>query len=330
MEQRIASVRRFNRFYTRTIGVLGDGVQRTPYSLTEARLLFELAQADQVETLDLRQQLGLDPGYLSRKLARFEADGLVRLERSTLDGRRQVVSLTGSGRRAFELLNERAVEDMGALLERLDEVGQQRLLAAMSTIEGLWQGGLGREVLLREPKPGELGWVVQRHGEFYAANYWHDDAFEALVAGIVADYVRLKQPGRDAAWIAEVDGRPAGSIFCVHKDETTAQLRLLFVEPWARGMGVGTRLVDECVSFAAKAGYQEMVLWTNAVLAQARRIYERAGFHLVSEEREERYGGLQTFQNWSLPLGGHRRPAVRPSPGDRDVGGAGCLAGKVI
>jgi len=305
IEQRIASVRQFNRFYTRTIGVLGDGVQRTPYSLTEARLIYELAQGDQVETIGLRQSLGLDPGYLSRILARFEADGLVALGRSSLDGRRQVVRLTSGGRRAFDMLNRRAMQDMGALLERLDEAEQRRLLAAMSTIEGLWREETGQsEVILREPKPGELGWVVQRHGEFYADEYRHDEGFEALVARIVADYVDNRTSGRDAAWIAEVDGRPAGSIFCVRKDDETAQLRLLFVEPWARGAGVGGRLVDECLSFARNAGYREIVLWTNAMLDAARRLYERVGFKLVSEEHEERFGGRQTFQSWSLTLRG--------------------------
>lgn len=306
IEERIASVRRFNRFYTRTIGVLGDGVQQTPYTLTEARLLYELAEGDQYETLALRQKLGLDAGYLSRILARFQADGLVLLGRLSLDGRRQVVRMTEAGHRAFKMLNQQAVKEMGELLVRLDEVGQRQLLAAMATIENLWREEESRpEVILRPPRTGELGWVVQRNAEVYAEEgYWDSDEFEALTARIVADFVTDRRPGKDAAWIAEVGGRPAGSIFCVQKDEKTAQLRMLFVEPWARGMGVGGRLVDECVAFARDAGYSEMVLWTNDVLHSARRVYERVGFKLVSEEREERFGGWQTFQNWSLTLDG--------------------------
>ncbi len=303
IESRIASVRRFNRFYTRTIGVLGDGIQRTPYSLTEARLLWELAHADQAETVELRQRLGLDPGYVSRIFARFEADGLVRLERSTVDGRRQLVSLTDAGRRVFKTLSDNAVEDMGALLDKLGDADQRRLLAAMSTIERLWDGPPAHdEVTIREPRPGELGWVVQRHGELYADEYGWDDGFEALVARIVGEYVKARKPGRDAAWIAQVGDAPAGSIFCVEEDDTTARLRLLLVEPWARGRGVGAKLVEVCLSFARRSGYQKMVLWTNAELAAARHLYEKAGFQLVSEEQGEDFGRPQVFQNWSLTL----------------------------
>lgn len=301
IEQKIGSVRRFNRFYTRTIGVLG-GVQRTPYTLTEARLLFELGRAGSAETVELRQRLGLDAGYLSRIFSRFEADGLVRLERSAVDGRRQVVSLTDSGRRVFAMLDEHAAQDMRALLERLDEPGQHRLLDAMATIERLWQEPAPTEVTLRAPRPGELGWVVQRHGAVYAEEYDWNDGFEAMVATIVADYVTSRRPGRDAAWIAEIQGVPAGSIFCVSKDDSTAQLRLLFVEPWARGHGVGGKLIDECLNFARSAGYREMVLWTNAQLHAARRLYERAGFEFVSEEQSDRFGHKQTFQNWRRVL----------------------------
>lgn len=305
-DERIASVRRFNRFFTRTIGVLGDGVQRTPYTLTEARLIYELGQGDSVETLALRQALDLDAGYLSRLLARFEADGLVRLGRSASDGRRQVVSLTETGRGTYEMLNRRAEQDMSALLQRLDEGGQQRLLAAMATIESLWRQEADKpSLILRPPRTGELGWVVQRNAESYAEEgYWDHEGFEAMTARIVADYIDNRRPGRDAAWIAELGGRRAGCVFCVQRDEDTAQLRMLFVEPWARGMGVGGRLVDQCVTFARDAGYAELVLWTNDVLHSARRIYERAGFTLVSQEREERFGGWQTFQNWRLTLDG--------------------------
>lgn len=298
LEQRITEVRRFNRFYTRTIGVLGDGVQRTPYTLTEARLMFELAQSDETETVVLRQLLGLDPGYLSRILARFEADGLVRLQRSTVDARRQVVALTPGGRRVFATLNQHAIEDMGVLLGKLGDADQRRLLSAMATIERLWDAPAEGNLVIREPHAGELGWVLQRHGELYAEEYDWNSEFETLVAGIIGEF----QPGRDAAWIAELGGVAAGSVFCYRKDDETAQLRLLFVEPWARGHGIGARLVDTCLEFARLHGYSSIGLWTNAQLHAARRIYERAGFELASEDSGEGFGHRQIFQNWRRAL----------------------------
>jgi DNA-binding MarR family transcriptional regulator/GNAT superfamily N-acetyltransferase len=299
----VAAVRRFNRFYTRTIGVLGDRLQTTPYSLTEARVIYELAQGEQMETVELRQRLGLDPGYLSRIFTKFEADGVVRLGRSQTDSRRQVVQLTEDGRRVFATLDKHAGLEMGALLERLGDGDQMRLLTAMSTIERLLEpSAAGSEVTLRSPAPGDMGWVVHRQGVVYAEEYGYNQDFEALVSRIVADYVEKREPGAEEAWIAEVDGAAAGSIFCVRKDETTAQLRLLFTEPWARGLGVGGKLVRQCLRFAIDAGYRDMVLWTNKDLHAARRLYERVGFQLVSEEVGERFGGPQTFQNWHVRL----------------------------
>jgi DNA-binding MarR family transcriptional regulator/GNAT superfamily N-acetyltransferase len=302
MSNNVAAVRRFNRFYTRTIGVLGEGFQRSPYSLTEGRLIYELAQADQVATMDLRRKLGLDPGYLSRILARFKADGLVRLGRSASDNRRQVVELSDSGRRAFRMLDTHAKQDMGALLDRLSEADQARLISAMTTIESLWGEPRQAKVRLRPPQAGELGWVVQRQGVLYAQEYGWNDEFEALCSRIVAEFVEGRTEGRDAAWIAVLDEVPAGSIFCVEKSAETAQLRLLFVEQWARGAGVGAALVDACLGFARSAGYREMVLWTNKELHAARRLYQRAGFELESEEEGRSFGCPQTFQNWRLDL----------------------------
>lgn len=296
----MAAVRRFNRFYTSTIGVLG-GFRGSPYSLTEGRLIYELAQVPQAETLKLRTDLGLDPGYLSRMLSRFEADGLVQLGRSAVDNRKQTVALTPHGREVFKMLDQHAIEDMGALLGRLDATGQRDLLGAMSLIERLWAAPAG-EVVLRAPQPGDMGWVVQRHGAIYAAEYGYTDEFEALVSEIVARFVNNRDPRYDRVWIAEVDGTPAGSIFCVRKNETTAQLRLLLVESWARGLGVGGKLISACVEFARLSEYSEMVLWTNADLHAARRLYERAGFELVSEEHTVQFGGPQVFQNWRLSL----------------------------
>jgi DNA-binding MarR family transcriptional regulator/GNAT superfamily N-acetyltransferase len=301
--QAVAAVRRFNRFYTRTIGVLGDRLQTTPYSLTEARVIYELSQGEQMETVELRHRLGLDAGYLSRIFTRFEADGVVRLGRSPSDSRRQVVELTESGRQVFATLDKHAGLEMGALLNKLGDGDQRRLLSAMSTIERLLEPPPGgAEVTLRQPASGDMGWVVHRQGVVYAEEFGYDHRFEALVSRIVADYVENHLPGLEEAWIAEVDGAVAGSIFCVRKDDVTAQLRLLFVEPWARGLGVGGKLVRQCLRFAIDAGYREMVLWTNKDLHAARRLYERAGFQLVSEEEGERFGGPQTFQNWHVRL----------------------------
>lgn len=301
--ERVSAVRAFNRFYTRTIGVLGEGVQQTRYSLTEARVFFELAHADAVEVVDLRRALGLDAGYVSRILARFSRDGYVSRERSAADGRRQVVRLTAAGRRVFAMLDERSSADMRTLLGRLDEAGQRRLLGAMLTIrELLGDAAPHPAYVLRPPLPGELGWVVQRHGAIYAREYDWDCGFEALVARIVADYGEQRDPSREAVWIAEVAGRPAGSVFCVRRDDETAQLRLLLVEPEARGMGIGGRLVEECIRFARRAGYRRMTLWTNAALDGARRIYERAGFGLTREDKGRGFGHDQVFQHWEREL----------------------------
>lgn len=299
----VATVRAFNRFYTNVIGALRDDLVHTPYSLTEGRVIFELAQSDATEVADLRRSLDLDAGYLSRILARFESDGLVVRERSEVDGRRQVIRLTPSGRTAYATLNERSAAEIGALLDRLTEADRSRLLGAMSTIQQLL-GEAARPdlIVLRAPLPGELGWVVHRHGVLYADEYGWDETFESLVARIVADYVADRDPKRESAWIAEVDGQPVGCIFCVRRSETQAQLRLLLVEPGVRGLGIGHRLVAECVRFARQAGYEQLVLWTNDVLVAARRIYERAGFHLIDEGKHHSFGKDLVEQTWSLDL----------------------------
>jgi len=243
------------------------------------------------------------PGYLSRILARFEADGLALRERSAADGRRQVIRLTEQGRAAFETLNARSAEEIGALLSRLSEEDQRRLVGAMEVIRDvLEQHPRPESYLLRPLRPGDLGWVVHRHGVLYAEEYGWDDTFEALVARIVAEYVEHRDPQRENAWIAEVDGEPVGCVFCVKKDEQVAQLRILLVEPTARGLGIGARLVEECMRFARRAGYEEIMLWTNDVLEDARRIYERAGFELVEEEKHHSFGHDLVGQNWSRKL----------------------------
>ena len=302
MSSPVAEVREFNRFYTATIGVLGDGLLRTPYSLTEARVIFELAQRDETEVAELRRTLELDAGYVSRILARFAADGLVDRGRSATDGRRQVIRLTGAGRDAYRLLDERSRAEIQRLLDGLPAADQRRLLQAMSTIRGLLSRSGAPEVVLREPRPGDLGWVVARHGELYADEYGWDAGFEALVAGIIADFTRAHDPARERAWLAEVDGERVGCVFCVRDDESTARLRVLLVEPDARGLGVGGRLVAECVRFARSAGYRRMVLLTYDVLAAARRIYQRAGFTLVNAQPVHHFGHDLVEQEWALDL----------------------------
>ncbi len=330
MPSPVAQVREFNRFYTATIGVLQEKLLRSPYSLTEARVLFELAQRTDTEVADLRHTLGLDAGYVSRMLARFETDGLVRRAQSATDARRQVIRLTEAGQDAYRHLDERSGQEIQRLLDGLGTAGQRRLLGAMTTIRALLTPsrrgpalgldrkgsahrgpalGLDRKgsahqpsVTLRGPEPGDYGWVVARHGALYAEEYGWDAGFEALVARIVADFAEGYDPARERVWLAEVGGERAGCVFCVRRDDTTAALRLLLVEPDARGMGVGSRLVGECVEFARSAGYRQMVLWTNDVLAEARRIYQRAGFRLVAEKPHHSYGKDLVGQDWSLDL----------------------------
>ena len=299
----VAAVREFNRFYTNVIGLLRGKYLDTPYSLTESRLLFELGQREASEVTDLRRVVDIDPGYLSRILARFESDGLVARQRSAVDGRRQVIRLTGPGREVIAGLDTRSAEQTRGLLAGLREDDRRRLLGAMRVItETLTESPQPRGYLLRAPGPGDMGWVVQRNGAIYAAEFGWDDSYEALVARIVADYVDNRDPAVEAAWIAEVDGAPAGCVFCVREDAATARLRLLLVEPWARGLGIGGRLVEEVLRFARQAGYTRITLWTNDVLAPARRIYQRAGFTLDSESEHHSFGKDLTGQNWSRAL----------------------------
>jgi len=297
----VAAVRAFNRFYTNVIGLVRGKYLDSPYSLTESRLLFEIARRDVTAVADLRRALDIDAGYLSRVLTRFEADGLVTRQRSASDARRQDVALTSAGRAAAAELDSRSNSEVGDLLAGVD---RPRLLAAMGEITDLLGKREARAVVLRPPAPGDLGWVLQRHGAVYAAEYGWDSDFEAYVARIIAGYVDIRDPRRAAFWIAELDGVPAGSICCVPEDETTARLRLLLVEDWARGLGIGARLVSEVLRFARHAGYERIVLSTYDILVSARRIYQGAGFTLVSEEPEHSYGYDLTAQDWGRSLAG--------------------------
>jgi DNA-binding MarR family transcriptional regulator/GNAT superfamily N-acetyltransferase len=309
MDSPVAEVRAFTRFYTAVIGVLDEGLLGTPYSVTEARVLFELAQSDATDVVDLRRGLRLDSGYMSRIAARLEADGLVTRAPSGRDARRQVLALTPRGREVFADLDARSADQVAHLLDKLDEADQERLVTAMGTVRSLLGAAQGdglpataRTVVLREPGPGDLGWVVARHGSVYAAEYGWNAEFEGLVARIVADYAAGHDPRREAAWIAELDGEPVGCVFCVARDDTTAQLRILLVETAARGLGIGARLVAECLRFATAAGYESMMLWTNDVLTSARRIYEAAGFRLVDEEPHHSFGQDLVGQVWERRL----------------------------
>jgi DNA-binding MarR family transcriptional regulator/GNAT superfamily N-acetyltransferase len=302
-DDRIAAVRAFNRFYTTRIGALQEGFLRTPHSLSEARVLFELGQRDVTDVAELRRTLELDAGHLSRVLARLDAQGLVGRERSKADGRRQRVRLTDEGRDAFALLDRRSAQDIGALLDTLGEEDRRRLVGAMDVVRTLLDPAPpAAAYVLRPPRPGDLGWIVHRHGALYADEYGWDAGFETLVARVVADYAADHDARREAAWIAEVDGVPAGCVLCVARDATTAQLRLLLVEPAARGRGIGARLVEECLRFARRAGYDEIVLWTNDVLHEARRLYERAGFTLGAQTPHHSFGHDLVGQDWSLRL----------------------------
>lgn len=304
LRERVARVRAFNRLYTGVIGVLDEGLVGSPYSLTESRVLYELEQEGVGEVTELRRRLGLDAGYASRLLAKLAERGLLTRQRSSEDGRRQVIRLTESGRAEQRKLEQRTIEQISALLDRLSEEDQGRLVAAMHVIGGLVGGTEPDSALvLRPPRPGDYGWVIQRHGELYSREYGWNFAFEALVARIVADYVDTHDPEREAAWIAELGGERVGCVFCVRgSTKDTAKLRLLIVEPSARGHGVGKRLVAECLAFASARGYTEMELWTQNELTAARHIYQNAGFELVDEERNTDYGPELISETWRRPL----------------------------
>lgn len=302
--QRIDTVRQFNRFYTRRIGVLRDGLLGSPYSLAEARVLYEVAHRDGPTAAELGRELSLDAGYLSRLVRALERNGLVARTPSATDSRRSHLALTAKGRRAFATLNSRSNEEVAALLNDLPDAAQGRLVSALETVEAVLGAGAQARVpyLLRTHEPGDIGWVIGQHGALYAQEYGWDETFEALVAEIAARFIRNFDPKRERCWIAERDGRNVGSVFLVRKSETIAQLRMLIVAPEARGLGIGKRLVSECERFARQAGYRKIVLWTNRGLDDARRIYEEAGYRLVREEPHHSFGQDLVGQYWELRL----------------------------
>ncbi len=303
MSETVQRVRAFNRRWTEVLGLLDQGLLRTERSLAEARVLFELAQRPAWERLELRERLGMDASFLTRVLTRLEREGLVTSSPSTLDGRRRRVTLTDAGRRAFAVLDSRSASQIEELLAPLSEGQRRTVVEAMGVVAALISPTEQRRtVTVRGLGPGDMGWVIQRHGEIYADEFGWNEQFEGLVARIVAEFHAGFRPGREQAWIAEVDGARAGCVFCCEQAVQTAQLRILLVEPWARGLGLGTQFVDECVRFARDAGYAKIMLWTNDVLVSARRIYEAAGFVLVDEERHHSFGRELTGQHWELAL----------------------------
>jgi DNA-binding MarR family transcriptional regulator/GNAT superfamily N-acetyltransferase len=306
---RVDAVRRFTRFYTQHIGVLHRHLLESPFSLTEGRVLYELAHHETTGAKELAGELGLDSGYLSRILKGFEKHGLLARRRSQSDGRAADITLTPAGQEAFAQINARSRAEVGAMLERLSEAEQAEVVAALQTVERLLGASpLGARLprkapyILRPPQPGDLGWIVHRQAVLYAEEYRWDESFEALVAKIVADFIENFDAKRERCWIAEKDGEVVGSAFVVRDSDEVAKLRLVYVEPKARGLGIGQRLVAEAIRFARQQGYSKLTLWTNDILVSARRIYEGAGFRLVKEERHHSFGHDLVGQFWELEL----------------------------
>jgi len=302
---KVETVRRFNRFYTRQIGLLNEGLLDSSFSLTEVRALYELAHREHPTAADLCKELGLDAGYASRILRGFEKQGLIEKKNSASDARQSLLSLTRNGRKVFEPLESRSNEQVGAMLNQLSPAKQEDLIHAMGTIQSVLgpQNKAARSYVLRQHRPGDMGWVVQRHGELYWQEYRYDERFEALVARIVADFVEKLDPTWERCWIAERDGENVGSVFLVQKSKTISKLRLLLVEPSARGLGIGGRLVSECVRFAREAGYKKMMLWTQSELTAARAIYQKAGFELVAKKRHQSWSRKDLVaETWELAL----------------------------
>jgi DNA-binding MarR family transcriptional regulator/GNAT superfamily N-acetyltransferase len=317
LARRVEAVRRFNRFYTRQVGLLDEHLVRSPFSLSEARVLHEIAHHEETTATALARELRLDLGYLSRILRGFERKGLIEKRPSSEDRRQQLVSLSEAGENAYAALNAASHAQVESMLSALAEDCQERVVGAMTVIQESLAAPPEHRVswILRPHQPGDMGWVVHRHGVLYNQEYGFDERFEALVAEIVARFIHDLDPKRERCWIAEREGENVGSVFLVkHPDRPgVARLRLLLVEPRARGLGVGGRLVHECTRFARQAGYGTITLWTNSVLHAARRLYENEGYRLVDEEPHHSYGVDLLAQDWELDL----RPSLQPAPSDR-------------
>lgn len=300
----IATIRQFNRFYTKQIGVLQEGLLQSPFSLTEARVIYELAQHESITASELCAELGLDAGYLSRILRGFAKKKLIERQPSPIDKRQTLLKLSEQGQEAFATINVRSHDEIGEMLGKLSGEQQQRLVAAMQTIESILAPKRSNQTayLLRPHQPGDMGWVIHRHGVLYAEEYGWDETFEALVADVAAKFIQNFDPKRERCWIAEVDGEIVGSVFVVKVSDEVAKLRLLYVEPKTRGMGIGVRLVEECIRFSKRTGYKKLILWTNNVLLAARHIYVKMGFKLVLEEPYHGFGHDLIGETWELEL----------------------------
>jgi DNA-binding MarR family transcriptional regulator/GNAT superfamily N-acetyltransferase len=297
----VKAVRGFNRFYTQRIGVL-DPYLGSEFSLTEARVLYELAHRDQPAASELGRDLALDAGYLSRILRRFESRGWLARVPSPADARQSLLRLTESGRAVFAPLQQKSRDEAAALVAAVPDDSRERLIRSMSAIRRLLDPSHRGTVVLRDPGPGDMGWVVQQHGEIYAREYGFTSEFEGLVAQVAAKYLRDFDPAWEKGWIAEIDGERVGAVFVVRKSRTTAQLRLLILTPGARGRGLGARLTDECIAFARAKGYRQMVLWTQSILVAARAIYQSRGFVIVKSEPNHAYGKRLVAETWALKL----------------------------
>ena len=300
----VEAVRRFSRFYTRQVGVLHEGYNGSEFSLTEARIIYELAHREAATATDLAKYLGVDPGYLSRLLKSLQERDVVQRQASDLDARQYLLSLTELGQRRFAELNARSRSDMGRMLSALTPRQQQRLVQAMSEIETLLSAEpeRGAPYILRPHAPGDIGWAVQKHGELYAREYGFDETFEALAAEIGAKFLKEFDPRKERAWIAEKDGENVGFVMLIKQSDEIAKLRMLLVDPKARGLGIGRRLVEECIRFARDRGYKKMTLWTNDILTAAIHIYRELGFKMVAEERHRSFGHEMMGQTWELDL----------------------------
>lgn len=305
LEEKVATVRRFNRGFAKKIGLLQEGLLESSYSLTEARILFEIGTHSDFTASELSSGTGIDPGHLSRILARLEKRSLIKKVRSEIDGRQRFLYLTHKGKEAFELINSRADDEIAQLLSALSEHEQKQLLMAMNEIENILlnDGTHSQTYILRQHEPGDMGWITYRHGVLYSLEYGWDEEFEAMVGRICSDFLSNYNPKRERCWIAEIGGEIVGSVFLAQSKETEiAKLRVLLVEPKARGLGLGTRLVEECIKFARRAGYQKITLWTYSALEEARCIYEKTGFQIVKEEKRHDFGCDLTGQSWELVL----------------------------
>ena len=304
-EHAIGAVRHFNRIYTKQIGVLNEGLLESPFPLTEARIIYELANRERATATELGNELGMDPGYLSRTLRALETRKVITRKTSSTDARQSVVGLSAKGRKEFESLNRLSRNQIEEILNDLSPAEQKRLLSAMTLIEDTLAKNKVDETysyVLRQPEPGDMGWVVQSNGTLYAQEYAWDENYEALVAQIVADFVKNIDPKKERCWIAEKDGENVGSVFLVKESDEVARLRLLIVDPKARGLGIGKRLVDECTRFARRAGYKKITLWTNSVLLAARSIYQKAGYELAKSESHHSFGHDLVGETWELTL----------------------------